>query len=231
MKTRNPASVQSIERGLTILEELSSEMGGLGVSELAKRTRLPASTVHRLLSVFVKRGYIVRSNTGCSYRLNTKFLELGFLPADLFCGIYSLISRYFADRWVEGTIGEIFVKIASRTLSVRVDRNVDGNGTILVPEIYGASPRACCQGAGNLSADGCPCAVGDPRDMLHMYNTVTNLWCACVPADLEVDATCIDRIGAGGVDRLPAGRIDAVVSDLRDLRNELTVRLSRQKSG
>jgi hypothetical protein len=164
MNSKNPASVQSVERGLTILEALSSEMDGLGVSELAKRTRLPASTVHRLLSVFVRRGYINRGDTGFSYRLNTKFLELGFLPAGLFCELYQLVSKQFIDKLAEGIIGEIFVKIASHTMFVRVDRNADGNGMLLVPEITEFAPQICRGSSGIEGGDGCRFLGGDRRE-------------------------------------------------------------------
>jgi len=66
--------VQSIERVLDIIEALSTEQEGLGVSELSRRIGLHKSTTHRLLATLVRRGYVARSDSGC-YRVGLKLIE------------------------------------------------------------------------------------------------------------------------------------------------------------
>ena len=44
------ATVQSIDRALSIIETLAGEKEGLGVTEISTRVGLHKSTVHRLLS-------------------------------------------------------------------------------------------------------------------------------------------------------------------------------------
>lgn len=57
-------TVQSLERALDILEELARSRGPLGISELAKKTGLNKSTVHRLLQTFLNRNYVEKNSEG-----------------------------------------------------------------------------------------------------------------------------------------------------------------------
>ena len=52
------ATVQSIDRALSIIETLAGEKEGLGVTEISTRVGLHKSTVHRLLSALGERGYV-----------------------------------------------------------------------------------------------------------------------------------------------------------------------------
>ncbi len=51
-------TVQVLERALDILEVLVRSSSGLGISEISGITHLPVSTVHRLLKVLRRRGYV-----------------------------------------------------------------------------------------------------------------------------------------------------------------------------
>src|SRR6266480_204370 len=53
--------VQSLTRGLSILEALSNAEAGLTLTDLAHRVLLPASTTHRLLSTLQKMGYVYQA--------------------------------------------------------------------------------------------------------------------------------------------------------------------------
>ncbi len=53
--------VQSLTRGLQILESLGRAEGGLTLTEVAHRVTLPASTTHRLLSTLEKMGYVYQA--------------------------------------------------------------------------------------------------------------------------------------------------------------------------
>jgi IclR family acetate operon transcriptional repressor len=50
--------VQSLTRGLSILDALARSAAGLTLTELAQRVELPASTAHRLLATLEKMGYV-----------------------------------------------------------------------------------------------------------------------------------------------------------------------------
>jgi DNA-binding IclR family transcriptional regulator len=67
-------SVQSIDRVLDIVETLSTQQGGLNLTELSRRIDLPKSTTHRLLGTLVRRGYVARREDG-GYQIGLKLIE------------------------------------------------------------------------------------------------------------------------------------------------------------
>ncbi len=72
-------TVQSIERVFDILELLSHESKGLNLTKIGTSLKLHKSTVHRLLSVLKKRGYIEQIQESARYRLGPGFVELASL--------------------------------------------------------------------------------------------------------------------------------------------------------
>src|ERR1700693_3118688 len=53
--------VQSLTRGLSILEALAETEGGLTLTDVAQRVQLPPSTAHRLLSTLQRMGYVYQA--------------------------------------------------------------------------------------------------------------------------------------------------------------------------
>jgi len=199
MKSRYPASVQSIERGLTILEELSLETGGLGVTELARRTRLPASTVHRLLSVFVRRRYITRRGGRYAYRLEPRILGLGYLPVGLFCEVYQSACERFKDLKVKGNVEYLFFQIAGRSFTVRADRNSGGDGSLLFPELNRSRSNGCPNLSMKERTRDCRLLDKTGRGGLYRIERLGAKWCTCLTNGSE---NGWDRLGAGGSGRI-----------------------------
>lgn len=75
-------NVQSLERALSIVEELARAGNDVGVTELSRRLSLNKSTVHRLLSTLETRGYVEQNIDTGRYGLGLKVLELGSKAAD-----------------------------------------------------------------------------------------------------------------------------------------------------
>ena len=71
-------NVPALERGLRMLGEFSRENRTLSAPELARRFKLPRSTVFRLLSTLENMGFIERTEGGRDYRLGLAVLRLGF---------------------------------------------------------------------------------------------------------------------------------------------------------
>ena len=71
------STVQSVERTLDIVEALSSNRIGIGVTELSKALNLHKSTVHRLLTTLMVRKYVEQDSESGKYRLSVKLFELG----------------------------------------------------------------------------------------------------------------------------------------------------------
>jgi IclR family transcriptional regulator, acetate operon repressor len=82
------AQVQSLTRGLNILEALAKTDGGITLTDLAHRVSLPPSTTHRLLSTLEKMGYVYQAgNLGLWYvGLHAFTVGAGFLANRDFVG-------------------------------------------------------------------------------------------------------------------------------------------------
>ena len=72
------SSVTSIDKALEVCEVLSGVPRGMSLSDLARALRQPASTVHRLLAVLKKRGYVRQDDETQRYGLTLKMLDLSF---------------------------------------------------------------------------------------------------------------------------------------------------------
>lgn len=68
----------SLEKALDVCEALAGAERGLSVSELARRVRQPASTVHRLLAILKRRGFVRQDEDTARYSLTLKMLDLSF---------------------------------------------------------------------------------------------------------------------------------------------------------
>jgi DNA-binding IclR family transcriptional regulator len=68
-------TVQSVERTLDLLEALA-ETGESGIAQLSARVGLHASTVHRLLSTLIARGYARQNPDSGRYLLGLKALDM-----------------------------------------------------------------------------------------------------------------------------------------------------------
>jgi len=68
-------TVQSVERTLDLLEALA-ETGEVGIAQLSGQVGLHASTVHRLLSTLISRGYVRQNPETGRYLLGLKTLDV-----------------------------------------------------------------------------------------------------------------------------------------------------------
>ena len=68
--------VQVIQRSLNILETIAEKGEGFGILELARKIRLPNSTVHRLLNSLKNQGYVIQDPSTGKYSLGYKILSL-----------------------------------------------------------------------------------------------------------------------------------------------------------
>lgn len=69
-------SVQSVDRALDLLEALASSEGEVSITALANRTALHVSTVHRLLSTLLRRGYVRQNPETSRYFTGAKLATL-----------------------------------------------------------------------------------------------------------------------------------------------------------
>jgi DNA-binding IclR family transcriptional regulator len=69
-------SVPALERGLRILELISSSKTGLTFSQIAKMLTMPKSSIHSLLLTFERTGYLSRSEASGKYICGMKLIHL-----------------------------------------------------------------------------------------------------------------------------------------------------------
>ncbi len=67
-------NVKSLEKALDIIEIVSNEQQDASLSEIARQTGLPKSTVHRLIATLMGRGYLEKTEAG-SYKIGLKLFE------------------------------------------------------------------------------------------------------------------------------------------------------------
>jgi DNA-binding transcriptional ArsR family regulator len=67
-----------LEKALDVCEVLAGAQRGLTVTELARSLHLPPSTVHRLLAVLKRRGFVRQDEDTTRYSLTLKMLDLSF---------------------------------------------------------------------------------------------------------------------------------------------------------
>ena len=72
------AGYTSVDKALAVCETLSAHVEGLSLTELARALGVPAPTIHRLLAVLKRRGYVHQDDETARYRLTLKVLDLGF---------------------------------------------------------------------------------------------------------------------------------------------------------
>ncbi|KAF5051778.1 IclR family transcriptional regulator [Sedimentibacter saalensis] len=74
MEDKN-SNIQVIDRTLDIIELLSTQQKGIGVTEISKKTNLHKTTVHRILSSLYARNYVEKNKNG-EYKLGLKLIEI-----------------------------------------------------------------------------------------------------------------------------------------------------------
>jgi DNA-binding IclR family transcriptional regulator len=71
-------NLTSVDKAFEVCEALSHEPAGMSVSELSRALSLPRPTVHRLLAVLRRRGYVRQDEETQKYSLGIKLLDLCF---------------------------------------------------------------------------------------------------------------------------------------------------------
>lgn len=75
----NPKNlVQSLAKGMRVLEAFTDREPELGLAEVARRAGLDNATAFRMLNTLVTLGYVRRQGNGRLFRLSLKVLDLGF---------------------------------------------------------------------------------------------------------------------------------------------------------
>jgi DNA-binding IclR family transcriptional regulator len=77
-----PESIQSLRRGLQVIELLSQEREDLGLAEIARRLKMVLTTAGRVVSTLQAEGFVTRTSSG-KFALSAKFVLMGARRVDL----------------------------------------------------------------------------------------------------------------------------------------------------
>lgn len=70
-------TVKSVDKACQLIEMVSDHPEGIGITELAAQAGMYKSTVHRLLTTLMKRGYIEQEESTGRYKLGYTLLDMG----------------------------------------------------------------------------------------------------------------------------------------------------------
>lgn len=125
---RDSRYVQSVERVFNILEIMAGEGAPITVTELAEKVNLKISTVHRLLSTLLHRGYVEQEEDN-RYRLGLKMMELG--NSVLYYSDIRTVARPYLEELVDRCNETVNLAILDDTDVVYIDQ-VESKNLIIV---------------------------------------------------------------------------------------------------
>lgn len=136
--------INSLARGLQILQLLAAAPGPLGVTEVGERLEVDPSTSYRLLATLEKHGF-VRQEASKKYALSFGILEISSALVGRLdvASISTTILRDLADTTGEST----HLAVADRTLAVFVAQAPAG-GILRVTTAVGSSEPLYCTAVG-----------------------------------------------------------------------------------
>ena len=141
MTVETPAQIKSLGKVLHVLECFSRAERGLGLAEIASRTRLPKATTHRLLASPKSIGFIEQDHGVDQYRLGMKLLELGSvvlanmeLPRE---------AQPFVDRLAAMSGAAVHLCVFDGAQAVFIDRRRADNATRNTLTLLEGAPVHC----------------------------------------------------------------------------------------
>lgn len=135
---REDAKVKSLDKAITLLDILSSENGGMKLSELSERSGYPKSTVHALLSTMRDRGLVSQLDDG-SYALGIKLFEYGSAVSRGFD--IGALARPYLERLCSLTGSTAVISMIDNRGVVSFDYAFPAGGVRVMPEIGVRLPR------------------------------------------------------------------------------------------
>jgi DNA-binding transcriptional ArsR family regulator len=97
----------SIDKALEVCEALSAAPGGMSLTDLSRALKQPRPTVHRLLAVLRRRGYVRQEESSQRYCLTFKMLDLCFRTlgrSELRLNAYGVLRDYVRRFGLRGFV-------------------------------------------------------------------------------------------------------------------------------
>jgi len=153
--------VQSIHRGLAILEEIAFSGNQYGVTELARKLGLNKTTVYRLLSTMEAKGYIEQNPETGRYGLGLRVLELG--SAALNKMTLRSVALPFLEELMSRTNEAVNLVVLNNGEALYIEK-VESQSTIRMHFQVGKRSPAHCTAVGKVLM------ASNPKDMERILN-------------------------------------------------------------
>lgn len=232
---RPVVQITSIDKAFEICEALSRQPRGASVAELARSLQLPPPTVHRLLGVLRRRGYVRQDEETQRYGLTLKMLDLSF----------QLLGRSELRLHAYPVLREYVLRSGQRSfLAVPAGDEVtyvwaSGPDEVGMRTVYGKEMPAHCKlyfGASQatrrlscLRLETSRRPDGEPPPVVRLGPTGTErgaqrLCCTCSPV-LDYTGREVARVGVFAHDRADDELSASVYRECRDLARQVSRRL------
>ena len=215
----------SIDKALEVCEVLSGQPRGMSLSDIARSLRQPSSTVHRLLSVLKKRGYVRQDDETQRYGLTLKMLDLSFRSlgqSELRLHAYPIMREYVLRTPYRG-----FIAIPSSGEVTYVWST--GPDEVAMRTVYGkAMPGHCAIYFSPTSAEA---TVGKPAgadaSQSRPRQATRRLSCLrlATPSELNRPETTVVRLGPPPVEPDALQRLFCVCAPVRDYTGQEVARV------
>lgn len=161
----DPGMTRSVQRALLLLEEISYEPSGVGVSDLSLRADLPVSTVHRLLATLMASGFVVQNPDNGRYRVGLRAFEVGnaFLRQVDLAGVARPALRELSSQVNES----VNLAVRDGFAAVYID-NVESDQMLKLFTRTGSRVQLYCTGVGKVML------AGMPADDIETYISTTD---------------------------------------------------------
>lgn len=220
METANPrpktsGSLTSIDKALEVCEVLSGMPRGMTLSDLARALRQPASSVHRLLAVLKRRGYVRQDDDTQRYGLTLKMLDLSFRSlgrSELRLHAYPIMREYVLRTPHRG-----FIAIPSSGEVTYVWST--GPDDVAMRTVYGKEMPGHC--AMYFSPDCAEAPVGKPRQATRRLSCLR----LAAPAELSKPEATVVRLGPPPVEPDAMQRLFCTCAPVRDYTGQEVARV------
>jgi IclR family transcriptional regulator, KDG regulon repressor len=189
-----PGPLTSVDKAFDVCEVLSREPGGMSLSDLARALKQPRPSVHRLLGVLKRRGYVRQDEETQHYSLSVKWLDLSFRSlgrSELRLHAYHVLRDYAAQSGAH-----VFLAVPADGEVTYIWRPEAGE--VAMRTVYGKEMPAHCSlyftgDRGRASRRLSCLRLNEPRDVARGGETVRHLGFetdAARPADPGTERLC-----------------------------------------
>ncbi len=125
--------IQSLERGLRILELVAQSENGVRIKDLAALTELKAPTVHNLVRTLRAAGYLEQVDDGCAYRLGPSTLALRAADSNgRLMAITEKRVRWVTEKYPSANV--VYSELVGGEMHVKLRTSPDRPGVVQRPE-------------------------------------------------------------------------------------------------